>query len=37
MIKETCGGMCDNCKNPKELIEAKTETQQALKVIKSFK
>ena len=34
--KETCGGMCDNCKNPKELIEAKTETQQALKVIKTL-
>lgn len=33
---KNCGGMCDNCKNPKELIEAKTETQQALKVIKSL-
>ncbi len=30
-----CGGMCDNCKNGKEFIEAKTETQQALKVIRS--
>ncbi|HEY8689115.1 MAG TPA: DNA helicase RecQ [Chitinophagaceae bacterium] len=34
--QETCGGMCDNCKNPKELIEAKTETQQALRVIKNL-
>lgn len=31
-----CGGMCDNCKNPKELIEAKLETQIALKVIKAL-
>jgi ATP-dependent DNA helicase RecQ len=31
-----CGGMCDNCKNPKELLEAKTEAQQALKVIKAL-
>ena len=31
-----CGGMCDNCKNPKELIEAKNEAQQALKVIKAL-
>ena len=23
---DNCGGMCDNCKNPKELQEAKTET-----------
>jgi len=28
--------MCDNCVNPKELIEAKTEAQQALKVIKGL-
>ncbi len=35
--KETCDGMCDNCKNPKELLEAKTEVQQALKVIKALK
>src|SRR5450759_2687136 len=34
--KETCDGMCDNCKNPKELIEVKTETQKALKVIKAL-
>src|SRR6188474_1950670 len=31
-----CTNMCDNCNNPKELIEAKTETQQALKVIKGL-
>lgn len=34
--KDNCGGMCDNCKNPKELIETKTETQQAIKVIKAL-
>src|SRR6195952_5221846 len=34
--ESNCGGMCDNCKNAKEFIEAKTETQQALKVIKSL-
>src|SRR5450759_4348445 len=28
--------MCDNCKNPKELNEVKTETQKALKVIKAL-
>ncbi|MGI8580694.1 MAG: DNA helicase RecQ [Chitinophagaceae bacterium] len=33
--KETCDGMCDNCRNPKELLEAKAETQQALKVLKA--
>lgn len=31
-----CEGKCDNCKNPKELLEAKLETQMALKVIKSL-
>jgi ATP-dependent DNA helicase RecQ len=31
-----CNGMCDNCKHPKELIEAKAEAQQALKVIKAL-
>ncbi|MBA2248888.1 MAG: DNA helicase RecQ [Chitinophagaceae bacterium] len=31
-----CGGMCDNCKNPKEKTEVKTETLQALKVIKAL-
>ncbi|UAY52144.1 DNA helicase RecQ [Ferruginibacter albus] len=31
-----CNCMCDNCNNPKELIETKAETQQALKVIKGL-
>ena len=31
-----CGGMCDNCRNPKELIEAKAEAVCALKVIKGL-
>ncbi len=31
-----CSKMCDNCNSPKELIEAKTETQQALTVIKGL-
>ena len=31
-----CNKMCDNCNNPKELIEAKVETQQALKIIKGL-
>ncbi len=31
-----CTKMCDNCNNPKELIEAKTEAQQALLVIKGL-
>lgn len=31
-----CTNMCDNCNNPKELLEAKTETQQVLKVIKGL-
>lgn len=34
--KSDCGGMCDNCKNPKELIEAKDELTEALKVIKTL-
>ncbi len=34
--QDNCGDKCDNCKNPKELIEAKTETQQALKVINAL-
>jgi ATP-dependent DNA helicase RecQ len=34
--KADCGGMCDNCKNPKELIEAKAELSKALKVIKAL-
>ncbi len=35
--KGNCDDMCDNCKHPKQLIEAKIETQQALKVIKALK
>lgn len=31
-----CTNMCDNCNSPKELIEAKTETQQVLKIIKGL-
>jgi ATP-dependent DNA helicase RecQ len=31
--KDNCGGMCDNCKNPKELHEAKNEVIIALKTI----
>ena len=34
--QQSCDCMCDNCKTPKELLEAKTETQQALKVIKAL-
>lgn len=30
---DACDCMCDNCRTPKELIEAKTEAQKALKVI----
>jgi ATP-dependent DNA helicase RecQ len=33
---DNCGGMCDNCKNPKELQEAKAETLIALKTIKTL-
>ncbi len=33
---DNCGGMCDNCKNPKELHEVKTETLIALKAIKAL-
>ena len=33
---DNCGGMCDNCKNPKELHEAKGETVIALKAIKAL-
>lgn len=32
--QDNCGGKCDNCKKPKELIEAQKETVIALKVIK---
>ena len=31
-----CTKMCDNCNSPKELLEAKTETQQVLKIIKGL-
>lgn len=31
-----CTNMCDNCNNPRELIEAKTEAQQVLKIIKGL-
>jgi len=33
---DNCGGKCDNCKNPKELVEAKMETLIALKAIKAL-
>jgi ATP-dependent DNA helicase RecQ len=33
---DNCGGKCDNCKNPKELIEAKQEALIALKAIKAL-
>ncbi|HTB52878.1 MAG TPA: DNA helicase RecQ [Ferruginibacter sp.] len=31
-----CDNKCDNCNNPKEMLEAKTEAQQALTVIKGL-
>jgi ATP-dependent DNA helicase RecQ len=31
-----CTNMCDNCNSPKEMLEAKVEAQQALKVIKGL-
>ena len=34
--QDNCGGKCDNCKKPKELVEAKSETVIALKAIKSL-
>ena len=33
---ENCGGKCDNCKNPKELHEAKSEALLALKAIRAL-
>ncbi|MEO8412114.1 MAG: DNA helicase RecQ [Ginsengibacter sp.] len=33
---DNCGGKCDNCKNPKELHEAKAETLLALKAIRAL-
>jgi len=34
--QDNCGGKCDNCKKPKELVEAKAETLIALKAIKGL-
>ncbi|HEY5406543.1 MAG TPA: DNA helicase RecQ [Ginsengibacter sp.] len=34
--KDNCGGMCDNCKNPKEFQEAKTEALIALKAVEAL-
>ncbi|MGN6603116.1 MAG: DNA helicase RecQ [Ginsengibacter sp.] len=34
--KENCGCQCDNCKNPKEVVEAKEEALTALKAIKEL-
>jgi ATP-dependent DNA helicase RecQ len=34
--KDNCGGKCDNCKKPKELVEAKDEVIIALKAIKAL-
>ncbi|MDP4283121.1 MAG: DNA helicase RecQ [Bacteroidota bacterium] len=33
---ENCGGKCDNCKNPKELLEAKVQAVIALKAIRAL-
>ncbi|MEP6926710.1 MAG: DNA helicase RecQ [Ginsengibacter sp.] len=33
---DNCGGKCDNCKNPKELHEAKSETHLTLKAIRTL-
>jgi ATP-dependent DNA helicase RecQ len=33
---DNCGGKCDNCKNPRELIEAKPEALIALKAIRAL-
>ncbi|MGH2648672.1 MAG: RQC domain-containing protein, partial [Ginsengibacter sp.] len=33
---DNCGGMCDNCKSPKQLHEAKTEALIALKTIRAL-
>ncbi len=35
-LHDNCGGMCDNCRNPKELREAKTEAVLALKTIQAL-
>ena len=33
---DNCGGQCDNCRNPKELIESKNEALIALKAIQAL-
>jgi ATP-dependent DNA helicase RecQ len=35
-VPDNCGGKCDNCKKPKEMIEAKDEALIALKAIQSL-
>lgn len=35
-VADDCGGKCDNCKNPQELTEAKSEAAIALKAIKAL-
>ena len=35
-VPDNCGGKCDNCKKPKDLIEAKEEALVALKAIQSL-
>ncbi len=35
--QESCGGMCDNCRHPKDKIEVQKHVQQALKVIQAVK
>ncbi len=35
-LQENCGGKCDNCKNPKEMLEAKAECLVALKAVKAL-
>lgn len=34
--QDNCGGKCDNCKKPKELIESKNEAVVALKVVRAL-
>lgn len=34
--QDNCGGKCDNCKKPKELIESKNEAVVALKVVQAL-
>ena len=35
-LQDNCGGKCDNCKNPKELLEAKAECIVALKAVSAL-